>query len=103
MREILLTLASQTKLQQNYSFRIWKQNFRRINQQPQQRIIWHNFSPGGQNPVLGTEEKALTSETYRAEGQSLRTDIDTNEQYERRDTLIISGSDLPVASQNESS
>ena len=33
----------------------------------------------------------------------MRTDIDTNEQYERRDTLITTGPDLPVASQNENS
>ena len=40
-------------------------------------------------------------ETNRAEVQSLRSDIDCNEQYDRKDTLIISGPDLPVASQNE--
>lgn len=33
----------------------------------------------------------------------MRTDIDFNEQHERRDTLIITGLDLPVVSQNESS
>ena len=42
-------------------------------------------------------------ETHRAEVQSLRSDIDGNEQYERKDTLIISGPDLPVASQTENS
>ena len=35
--------------------------------------------------------------------QSLRSDIEVNEQYERRDTLIITDLDLPVASQNENS
>ena len=33
----------------------------------------------------------------------MRTEIDTNEQYEHRDNLIISGPDLPVASQNKNS
>ena len=42
-------------------------------------------------------------ETHRAEVQSLRSDIDSNEQYERKDTLIVSGPDHPVASQNENS
>ena len=57
-----------------------------------------------EDKIQSLEQKyKLTSETHRAEVQSLRTDIDTNEQYERRDTPIISGPALPIASQNEHS
>lgn len=54
--------------------------------------------------VQSLEEKLeRVDATHTAEVLSLRTNIDTNEQYERKDTLIISGPDLPVASQNENS
>ena len=49
------------------------------------------------------EKHKLSCETRTAEVQSLCSDIDVIEQYERRDTLIITGPDLPVASHNENS
>ena len=49
--------------------------------------------------ILSLEQKHKRScETHKAEVQSLRSDMDSSKQYERKDTLIKSGPDLPVAS-----
>ena len=54
--------------------------------------------------LLKAESKLDQLEQLQSkEVESLKTSIDLNGQYERRDTLIISGPDLPVASDNENS
>lgn len=55
-----------------------------------------------QEKVNTLEENLKAQEEARKkEVAQLKTDVDANDQYERRDTLILSGPNLPISSPNE--